>query len=82
MDSNYNMDYIYSMESTSSSLSNLSYSDTDTLLKETYSMYLKDPSFETINFHEYVRQQHQYITRKKINDFLKTIPTNAPLADK
>ena len=76
MDSNYNMDYIYSMESTSS---NLSYSDTDTLLKETYSMYVKDPiSFETMSFHEFVRQQHQYITRKKINDFLKTVQTNAP----
>jgi len=66
------------MESTSSSSSNLSYSDTDTLLKETYSIYMKDPSFETMNFYEFVRQRHQYITRKKINDFLKTVQTNAP----
>jgi len=66
------------MESTSSSSSNLSYSDTDTLLKETYSIYMKDPSFETMNFYDFVRQRHQYITRKKINDFLKTVQTNAP----
>jgi len=66
-----------SESSSSSKLSMLSYSDSETLLKETYSIYLKDPKFETMNFHEFVKQQHQYITRKKINDFLKSIQTNS-----